>query len=333
MSHLSDLLPDSENLRRLVSETHYSRELEVLLHKSLLHPVSDFFGNPGKSIRPKLVEVGFRLAHALEPEITPELREKIQQASAIVEMIHGGSLIVDDIQDGSEERRNQPSMHLKHGMPLALNAGNWLYFWALRSVNKLGLSGIDDLVELMGQAHMGQALDLGVKIDEIPREQVRSTCLVSMELKTGTLLSLALRLGISIADKESRKTEILELGRNLGVILQMFDDFGNFQMRSSKQFEDLMNRRPTWVWAQASETGEEAFARFKQAVKALPETDAIIHWSEEQLFCERLKHSILSEVRALEHTWHERWLHTHPETIELLNGLKNILENSYVKTN
>lgn len=332
MNQLRGFLPGPDQLLSMVSENLYSEELSHLIDKSLLNPVNDFFGHPGKSIRPHLVEIGYLLAHPEEPQISPEIHEKIQQASAIVEMIHGGSLIVDDIQDGSEERRNRPCLHLTHGMPLALNAGNWLYFWALRSVKQLNLGCMDDLVELMSKAHMGQALDLGTKIDEIPQEQIKSTCFVSMELKTGALLALALRLGISLASDEQRRDEILELGLKLGVALQMFDDFGNFQMVTTKQYEDLLNRRPGWVWAMASEYPPHVFDQFKQAVILLPDDRAIKRWSEEHMFSLKLKNSIFSEMEKLEQSWLQRWQTTHPRSVGLLDRLKNILENSYVKT-
>lgn len=42
---------------------------------------------------------------------------------AMPEFMHVGSLIVDDIQDVSEERRGGPCAHLKYGEPLCINAG------------------------------------------------------------------------------------------------------------------------------------------------------------------------------------------------------------------
>ena len=43
--------------------------------------------------------------------------------------VHGvGSLIVDDIQDESDERRGGPCAHLIYGEPLCINAGTAAYF-------------------------------------------------------------------------------------------------------------------------------------------------------------------------------------------------------------
>ena len=84
----------------------------------------------------------------------------------MVEIVHAGSLIVDDIEDDSLERRGAPSLHRLHGLPLALNAGNWMYFWAL---DLLDQAAADDgggrphprvFGDALYHCHLGQALDL-----------------------------------------------------------------------------------------------------------------------------------------------------------------------------
>jgi geranylgeranyl pyrophosphate synthase len=339
--HLSMLGPGS--IEKLLTPYRYSKELEGLLGDYLIDPINVFFQKPGKNIRPKLVRLGFRLAHGLEQEISPEDEKRLLIASEIVEMIHGGSLIIDDIQDGSEVRRNEPCLHLKQGMPLALNAGNWLYFHALSSIRKLDLGPtafaevLDDVLDLMGKAHLGQALDLGVKIDQIEQSRVRSTCMASMELKTGTVLSLALRLGMEIAGSCEHKKRILELGRSLGLALQIFDDLGNFNAPRtdypSKRHEDLYNRRPTWIWAVASSLQEERYDEFCRAVASLPEEEHLIAWIEENSFLELLRREGEDFLTKIQINWSAEWGESHPEGISILNDLKIILETSYVKKN
>ena len=48
-----------------------------------------------------------------------------------VEMLHAGSLVIDDFEDGSWTRRGQPALHRVIGSARAVNAGNWMYFRAL----------------------------------------------------------------------------------------------------------------------------------------------------------------------------------------------------------
>lgn len=337
MSDLSFIIPDSSGIKAMLSPERYTENLEHLLNKSLLHPVADFFNHPGKNIRPLLVQLGYRLAHDEEPELSDDVLHRINQASTIVEMIHSGSLIVDDIQDGSLVRRDGPCMHLKHGLPLALNAGNWLYFHALGLVKKLDINPhdslelLDDLLELMGKAHLGQAIDLGTKINELDQAHVKAACLTSMELKTGTLMSLALRLGLAIAGKSHRKDDVIELGKRTGLALQMFDDLGNFFTESEKKFEDLKNQRPTWVWASVSEMSDEDYQEFLRAVGLLPDEYFLNRWCDAHSFKEHLIDKTNVYLNSVSDDWNTKWSISHPTSVELLNQFKIILENSYVK--
>lgn len=337
MNRFSSSLPDSLTLQEHLAPERYTEELENLLNRNLIHPVADFLGHPGKNLRPLLVKLGYLLSLEEESEITPEVEMKLTQASAIVELIHNGSLIVDDIQDGSELRRNKPSMHVKHGMPLALNAGNWLYFRALSLVRKLDLPALDafelldDLIHLMEKAHLGQALDLGTSIHKLSQDQVMSTSLTSMELKTGTLLSLALRLGMAVSGNTTRKNEILEIGRRAGLLLQMFDDLGNFLTPGEKQFEDLYNKRPTWVWGLASELHSELYENFCLCVDKLPDTRLLTAWSDELRFQQLIQLRTQSEVNEFFTIFNKNFGLSHPQSLSLITHFNAILENSYVK--
>ena len=44
-----------------------------------------------------------------------------------IEFIHNGTLIVDDIEDDSSFRRNEPALHLDYGVDYAINTGNLMY--------------------------------------------------------------------------------------------------------------------------------------------------------------------------------------------------------------
>ena len=85
---------------------------------------------------------------------------------ALPELLHVGSLIIDDVQDRSAVRRGGPSCHLMYGEPLAINGGCVSYYLALIP---LALSGLPDSIratvyesyfEAMRAAHAGQAFDI-----------------------------------------------------------------------------------------------------------------------------------------------------------------------------
>ena len=238
----------------------------------------DILGRPSRQFRARLCALAWRLADGQGevPRVLP----------AIVEIVHAGSLIVDDIEDASDERRGAPCLHLIHGVPRALNAGNWMYFWAMELVEQLDSTPLvrnrlrHALGDAMYRCHLGQAIDLSVPVGDIPRAWVYRTVATSTMLKTGALMELAARLGAvgAAADAEvaeGRVEALATFGRRLGLGLQMLDDFGNLtaptsDVTGSKALEDLRNGRPTWPWAHAAlEMDEPTFLELQSDVRGL----------------------------------------------------------------
>ncbi len=226
---------------------------EVVWRDALLAPVLDILGRPGKGFRGRLTEAAFHLAGGTG-DPPPAL-------AAIFEIIHAGSMIVDDIEDDSSERRGAPAVHRRHGLPLALNAGNWMYFAPIRLLGALGLPAAAELhlgrrlSEVLLDCHFGQALDLGARLASIPQTRVSDVATTISTLKTGRLLALAAEAGALCAGASAEVTAALaDFGGALGVGLQMLDDLGNLSGRtpSGKRYEDLRHGRVTWPWAWAA---------------------------------------------------------------------------------
>lgn len=79
----------------------------------------DILSRPSRQFRARMCALAWRLGDGVGPIPTA--------LPFLIEVIHAGSLIVDDIEDGSTQRRGGPCLHLLHGVPLALNAGTWMY--------------------------------------------------------------------------------------------------------------------------------------------------------------------------------------------------------------
>ncbi len=259
---------------------------------SLYEPLHDFLSRPRKDFRGQLVDIGFSLISSVSPN--EEQGYNLQILTQIVEALHSGSLIVDDIQDESLERRGRPCLHRLYGIPLALNAGNWLYFWAYAQLNRLSVSveKKDKIFQLvtatMLKAHFGQSLDIGIRISEVAQSEVAEICLRNIEQKSGALMAMAVCGGAIIAEANSEQLKALSLfGNELGTSLQMFDDIGNLNLErvQIKHLEDLMLRRPSWVWAHLSTrlTATE-YLVFKTAVGNLPDLTLLKQWCDEQEF-------------------------------------------------
>lgn len=333
MKNLSAILPES----RAVDAIFESEVLQKLLSDTLLDPVSEFLSRPQKNFRSQLVELGYRFSLEEDPSfISPETSNLLETGSSIVELIHSGSLIVDDIQDLSPVRRKRPSLHVVHGIPLALNAGNWLYFWALGRINGLMLDPViaqeltQDLVGLMMKAHAGQAVDVGTRIDLVPQKNVRETALASIELKSGTLMSLALRIGSGIAGNSRKTQELFHLGSTLGVLLQVFDDIGNFFSDTPKRFEDLKLRRPSWIWVIAADYPADIYSAFIEAVAAGPDEKKLHEWILQNNFRKKIEEETEFFKNLCEISWTSEWKRTHPYSVRKLLEMNKKLEKAYV---
>ena len=73
----------------------------------------------GKRIRPTLVLLSCAAAGGDWKKALP--------AAAAVELLHNFSLIHDDIQDDSKQRRGRPTLWAKWGVPQAINAGDAMF--------------------------------------------------------------------------------------------------------------------------------------------------------------------------------------------------------------
>jgi geranylgeranyl pyrophosphate synthase len=301
MSDLRALLPQPSELAALL-RLNPAESIEPLLRSALLNPIESFLSRGGKRFRSQVLEFAFAVVdQGKSPEAVST--KLCAQGSFVVEAIHAASMVVDDIEDQSMERRGEPTLHRKVGLPIALNAGNWLYFWPLERAKSWGLSPQQELrlyrtvIESVVNAHFGQAIDVGISIDSLPQEKVWETCLASLELKTGALMGLSASLGAVFASSTDEELTLLrDFGISFGVALQMFDDIGNLSTKDGKevlkQYEDLKLKRPSWIWAvAASYSSATDYAAFREAVGLLPAVTRLEEWLE--------RHAVRTRAKSL----------------------------------
>ena len=225
-----------------------------LWNSALIGPVSEFLNRPGKRFRGRLVSLAWSLT-GRDDNPPPEL-------PLLVELLHAGSLIVDDIEDGSIQRRGKAALHRMIGVPTALNIGNWLYFWPQTLLRGLDVPEATELelhrlwADAVRVCHEGQALDLTARIGDLHPSEVISVCRVISEYKTGALMGMAAELGATAAGGDADVIAAARtFGVRVGVALQMQNDLGELTGAAGpiKHPEDLIHGRITWPWAWAAE--------------------------------------------------------------------------------
>lgn len=202
------------------------------LRQAVTEPLLDIIERGGKGWRSQII---VHVCDALGGDSA-----SLHSVVGIIELLHVGSLIIDDVQDESLERRGGPCCHIKHGTPLAINAGNFAYFLfdRLVSASPVGPERKVELYDLFFQclrnAHAGQGLDLmGVgdlaryAADSGDADALLRAIRTTHTLKTGAAVVLGTQIGAIVAgDQVSRQQRDLlsRFGAALGIGFQISDD-------------------------------------------------------------------------------------------------------------
>jgi octaprenyl-diphosphate synthase len=226
----------------------------------LTAPSRDLLSRGGKRWRPLLMTL---VCEALGG------KDAALPLAPLVEFSHNASLVHDDIEDNSDERRGRPAVHILHGVDTAINSGCFLYFlplacvdpWAAGLESNYGLSpalaaeyknrvyGL--WAEYMRKLHLGQAMDINWhrNFALIPSlEEYYAMC----GLKTGCLARFAAALGACAAGTAANSlgetaatgaaNQLGEAAEKLGVGFQILDDVKNLTtgIPGKKRGDDLV---------------------------------------------------------------------------------------------
>jgi geranylgeranyl pyrophosphate synthase len=208
-----------------VNPPSYAYNLDAL-NKAIAEPIWEFLDRGGKRWRPTLF--------LLICEALGKNPEEFADFAIIPEIIHNGTLMIDDIEDASEMRRGKPCTYKIYGLDIAINAGNAMYYLPLlpliknkEKIPKEKLNAVYEIyVKEMINLSLGQAMDIAwhkglANADEISKEDYLQMC----AYKTGTLARMSAKIASVLADADQELTE--KLGRfaeSIGVAFQMQDD-------------------------------------------------------------------------------------------------------------
>jgi geranylgeranyl pyrophosphate synthase/predicted secreted hydrolase len=180
----------------------------------------------------------------------------------IPEILHVGSLIVDDVEDASSIRRGGPCCHDLYGTAQAINAGTAAYFLAEPPVLDEALAPEAKLriyrlyFDAMRAGHAGQALDLQ-GLDKLALEVVQSGDVTALErrvlathrLKTAVPAGMLARIGAILGGGSEPQIEALgQFFEAVGLAFQIMDDVLNlrgFQDNLKERGEDVRQGKLT----------------------------------------------------------------------------------------
>jgi heptaprenyl diphosphate synthase len=177
--------------------------------------ISSVVQNRGKRLRPLLVLLS---GCKMDGD-----RDALRHTAAAVELIHTASLLHDDVIDGAQKRRGDPSLNALYGNSPAVLAGD--YFFA-RAFELVALCKNYDLIRLFTAAIStmceGEIEQSNNAFNCNTSEAQYLRCAYS---KTAVLLEACCEAGALLAKLDPHAVQQLKhYGRNLGMAFQITDD-------------------------------------------------------------------------------------------------------------
>lgn len=208
-----------------LSTPRYAYNLEAL-NKAIAEPIWEFFDRGGKRWRPSLF--------LLICEALGKNSKDFLEYAIIPEVIHNGTLMMDDIEDQSELRRGKPCTYQLFGLDISINCGNAMYYLPLLSLvknrDKIPHATLNKAYEIYVQEMInlsfGQAMDIAwhrglADADKIDEKDYLQMC----AYKTGTLARIAAKLAAVLSGADYELTEMLgRFAEAVGVAFQIRDD-------------------------------------------------------------------------------------------------------------
>ena len=185
--------------------------------------LAPFIERGGKRIRPVLALL---CASALGTD-----PRKVERPAAIIELFHNFTLIHDDIEDNSQFRRGVPTLHISHGIPMALNSGDALYTLIWKKIISLDLpcEKLLELQKLYTDGFKTVVDGQGTEISWIEQGKFNVTEEEYFKMiggKTAALIGLSCELGAFLSNPDYQDV-MRAYGEKIGLAFQIHDDVLN----------------------------------------------------------------------------------------------------------
>lgn len=181
--------------------------------------------------------------------------ERIKPAAVAVECFHKASLIHDDIEDNDDERYGVPTVHKRHGVPAAINAGDYLIGEGYRLLAASDFPGgvRADMVLAAARGHRELCLGQGEELAfcRRPSPVTESAVLRIYEQKTAAAFEVSVLVGAAAAGVDAATcAQLSAFSRAVGTAYQIQDDIEDFRSVRGRA-ADMLAMRPTLFLAVA----------------------------------------------------------------------------------
>jgi len=218
---------DIDALRGRVDSWFAAAAMEEALGPDRRQPAQlarEWLGGSGKRWRPLLTACVWQ---ALTPD-HETIPDCVRRLAVAVECFHKASLVHDDIEDDDDERYDTPTLHVTHGVPVALNAGDLLLGEGYRLIAGCGLppERLARVLDIASKGHRDLAVGQGEELAwrRVPRPLSVEWVLDVFRLKTAPAFEVAIRLGALCAGDDEPGETLTRFSAALGTAYQIRDD-------------------------------------------------------------------------------------------------------------
>jgi octaprenyl-diphosphate synthase len=196
---------------------------EIKLIPEVVHHLID---SGGKRFRPLLLLISASICGCKNERRIP--------MAAVMEFIHTGTLLHDDVIDRASMRRGNTSANKIYGNAISILVGDFLCFKSFTLMTEIGNLDILKLISEMGDIMSeGEVFQL-TKCGDIHLTQEEYFSII--EKKTAVLISASCAAGAILESAPSEKINALaQFGLNAGMAFQITDDVLDY-MAESKEF-------------------------------------------------------------------------------------------------
>ena len=218
-----------------------------------------WLGKSGKRWRPFLTVCAYKALR--KDEADAPVPADLRKVAVAVECFHKASLVHDDIEDGDATRYGEKTLHEEHGIPVALNVGDFLLGEGYRLIAECAADAQTRAEMLKVAAHghrtlsMGQGAELCWARDPQPLTSMQ--VLHIFRQKTAPAFEVALRLGALYAGADEDVREVIgKYSEALGIAYQIHDDLEDLATDGHAP-DDVTALRPSLLLAVAHERAKE----------------------------------------------------------------------------
>lgn len=214
--------------------------------QELYEPIEYLISIGGKRLRPRLSILCYNL-------FSDKIDRSIIYPAIGLEVFHGFTLIHDDIMDGADLRRNQPTVHKKWDNNIAILSGDVMCIKSYQMIANAPDGCLREVLDIFS--------DTAAKVCEGQQYDMNYECepFITIEdyiqmigLKTAVLIACSAKIGALIggAGKETSQA-LYNYGYKLGLAFQIKDDlldsFGETAVFGKNIGGDIMNNKKTWL--------------------------------------------------------------------------------------